>query len=127
MSVEVLFETDGPYSELAIGYVVSDEFGGSVLAGWSPQLCPGIAGRHLVRLVVNRLPLAPGSYDLSLSLLTGGVDRPNYVYDTVLGFGRFSVTSALADGRPLTEWHRGWGRILHADAAVAAVEPVEQK
>jgi lipopolysaccharide transport system ATP-binding protein len=118
LSVDVLFETEAAHDDLALGYSVHDLIGGTVLSGWSPSFRVSGRGRHLAELSLTRLPLAPGSYDLSLSILTGGLDRPKYNYDLLLRFGRFSVRPFLGDGRPVSEWPRVWGRVVHTDSEI---------
>ena len=118
VQVEVLFETETQHDDLVLGYTVHDGLGSPIITGWSPSLGSRGVGRHLAVLSLSRLALAPGAYELSLAVLTGGLDRPKYVYDMVLRFGRFTVAPFLEDGTPVAEWLRAWGRVIHDGAAV---------
>jgi ABC-type polysaccharide/polyol phosphate transport system ATPase subunit len=118
VQVEVVLEMEAQYNDLVLGYTVHDGLGAAVLTGWSRSLGPLTAGRHLAILSIGRLPLAPGAYELSLAILTGGLDRPKYVYDMVLRFGRFTVQPFLEDRTPVAEWRRAWGRVIHDVAEV---------
>jgi hypothetical protein len=119
--VEIVFETDAARDDLVVGYSIHDGLGAAVLSGWSPALGPLAGGRHHALLAIGRLPVAPGVYEVSMALLTGALDRPKYVYDMVLRFGRFTVAPFLADGRPIADWVPGWGRVIHDDSAVTVL------
>jgi ABC-type polysaccharide/polyol phosphate transport system ATPase subunit len=118
IEVDVLLQTVQPMEGLAFGYTVRDEVKGPVLTGYSPAFAVATAGEHRRMLHIRGLDLAPGAYDVCLSVQTGGICEPKYIYAIVWGLGRFAVGNRLTDNTHLWDWHRGWGRVLHRDAAV---------
>ena len=122
--LDTLLETTAPFEEMRFGYSIRDEFGGPVLSGFTPAFPLPNPGRHGRRVQIMGLVLGPGSYELCLSLNTGGLAENKYVYDIVFGFGRFGVAPFFPDGVPLGEWHRDWGRVVHTDSEVSQRQDV---
>jgi lipopolysaccharide transport system ATP-binding protein len=118
ISLDLLLQSDAPRSDLRFGYTVVDELAGPVCSGFSPVFSidqPGTAARTL-RLL--NLSLAPGTYSLNLSVGQGGLDQSRYVFDMVLGYGRFRVANHLRSGRTVDGWSRAWGGWIHTDSSV---------
>jgi lipopolysaccharide transport system ATP-binding protein len=118
VELEIMVETWTAQDHLRFGYSVNDATGIAVLSGFSPAFLVTGAGRHLLALTVNRLPLCPGTYSLSVSVGTGGLHEPKREQHSLIGFGKFEVVPAMSDSRPVGDWRIGWGRVVHTDSSV---------
>ena len=73
-------------------------------------------GRHLRRLSVHQLPIAPGLYDFSVHLGIGQLTGSKKELDLYAGFGRLKVPETLPGGQIIEGWRRLWGAV-YADQA----------
>jgi lipopolysaccharide transport system ATP-binding protein len=118
LSLEILIEMRERRGALRFGYSINDELQSAIMTGFSPEFTLEHPGRHLCRLTLDHLPLCPGTFSMSISLGTGGLHEPKHVIHAIIGFGRFCVSSALADGRPVGDWSRSWGHLVHSTSQV---------
>jgi lipopolysaccharide transport system ATP-binding protein len=118
VALEIVVETWTAQDRLRFGYSVNDATGIAVLSGFSPVFPVAGTGRHLLALTVDRLPLCPGTYSLSVSVGTGGLNEPKREQHSLVDFGKFQVVPAMADGSPVADWRLGWGHVVHADSSV---------
>ena len=120
LSVAVTCEAAQPLSGLRLGYTVRHGSGGPVLNGYSPTVDLPAAGCYALDLVLRRTCLAPGKYDLCLSLNTGGLTDPRYYYDTLVGVAPFRVSDRTLGGGSLGHWSEAWGRVVHSESRITA-------
>lgn len=121
LTLEIMVETSAPGDRFRFGYSVNDELQTPVLNGFSPPFSAVAPGRFLYQLTMRELPLCPGSYGLSVSLGTGGLHEPKHEFHMVLGFGQLRVMPVWIDNRPVGDWQRGWGRVVHTASQVLAL------
>lgn len=118
ITLEVLVDAQTAKDKLRFGYSINDELQSSILTGFTPDFAVPGPGRHLYAVHLDRLPLGPGSYGLSLSLGTGGLHAPKHEFHSIIGFGRFRVAPMTTDACPVGDWHRNWGHVVHTGSSV---------
>jgi len=119
LQIEVIIETNKEYEALRFGYSIRDGLNAFILTGFSPAFCVNKVGEHMFYFSINNLFLAPGTYDLSMSIGSGNESEPKFDYDMVVGFLRFAVDEFFNDSKPLDNWNSSsWGRIVHLDSTV---------
>ncbi len=106
---------------LSIGYTIRHASGTTVCNGSSPLFALEGAGDWRMQLALAKLELAPGNYDLALSLQRGALTDTKYLYDILFGAMSFRVSSARPDGSTLPPWNPAWGQWLHHDASVLSM------
>lgn len=118
LSLDIGIRTQGPLDSLTIGYSVRHESTTVVYNGYSPSFALPRSGEHHARLDINDLQLAPGVYDLHLSINRGGLVEAKHGYDILFGVGRFRVSARRVDGATLPPWKSGWGHVIHVQSSV---------
>jgi lipopolysaccharide transport system ATP-binding protein len=118
LRLSVRYQSANGCAALRMGYTVRHASGTPVLNGYSPAFGVPASGQHAVDLALHRLDLAPGKYDLCLSLNTGGLTEPRYCFDILVGVVPFHVSDRTLDGSPVGHWNEGWGRVIHAGSEV---------
>lgn len=109
-------------SGLSIGYTIRHSAGHPVCYGNSSLFELAGPGIWRIRLDLGTLELAPGAYDIALSVQRGDLTETKYLYDILMGAASFRVSSARVDGSVLPPWNSAWGHWLHHDAKVVSVD-----
>ncbi len=118
LEIDVVLIASRPTESLRFGFTVRDHLGAAILTGFSPVFSLTCAGRSAVRLLIEDLFLAPGFYDLSMSVGYGVANEPKVEYDILLGWLRFSIAPAFGGSSPIGEWSSHWGRVVHMSSSV---------
>ncbi|HMP72060.1 MAG TPA: ABC transporter ATP-binding protein [Kiritimatiellia bacterium] len=118
LSLEVGLRNQQALSHLTVGYTIRHESTTPVLNGYSPEFELTCPGGHRIRLDLQALDLAPGFYDLHLSVNRGGLTENKHGYDILFGVARFQVTAQRLNGDILPPWKSGWGHVLHTEASL---------
>jgi len=119
IELDLVLNAVQPMESLLFGFTLRDETQVPVLSGYSTPFCLSSPGRHRMFLRVPSLTLAPGVYDVCVSVQTGGLRDSKYAFAVVDGAAQFHVSHAMADGRVLGVWHRDWGRLIHQGAVAS--------
>lgn len=117
--LEIGLECATRLENLSFGYTIRHRSTTVVYNGCSEVFALGSAGRHTVRLAMDRLDLAPGEYDLHLSINRGGLTESKHSYDILFGIGSFSVSARRMEGGVLPPWKTGWGHAIHTFSSVS--------
>lgn len=107
---------------LSIGYTIRHNSGSMVCNGSSALFNLAGEGVWGLDLEIGELELAPGHYDLALSLQRGALTDTKYVYDILFSAVGFRVSSTRPDGSMLPPWNPAWGQWLHHGARVMRID-----
>lgn len=110
--LEIMIEAVGPYDGLRIGYTINSAAGQPITTGLTPFFSVK-PGTQLFELAIDNVNLAPGEYDFSIHLGTGGWSDLKLECDAYVGFGRLMITQEMPDGRLFGSWESTWGPIIH--------------
>ena len=120
LHLEIELESQGPRDRLTFGYTVRHETTTVVFNGYSPEFSLPSGGKHILELDIDCLDLAPGDYDIHLSVNRGGLTESKHAYDILFGVARFRVNSQRVEGGLLPPWKSGWGHAIHMHSAIRA-------
>lgn len=110
----------GRLDRLTLGYTIRNDAGANVLTGVTPEFSIPSSGVHPASLLMRQLDLAPGAYDMHLSINRGGLTETKHGYDILYGAVRFRVRASRVDGGVLPAWKAAWGSVIHTQADVVA-------
>lgn len=122
LSLKIGVESQGKVEGLSFGYTIRHSSGSVVANGTSDVFALPGSGKWAIRLDLRMLELAPGSYDLALSVQRGAMTDTKYIYDILFGTGLFRVAPLRPDGAALPAWNSAWGYWLHHGGRVISVD-----
>ncbi len=121
LSLEIMVKALSPHQRLTFGYSVRHESTSVVCNGYSPPFALDAEGMHRFILNIQHLDLAPGDYDLSLSINRGGLTEVKHGFDILFGVAKFRVSAFRTEGGMLPPWKSGWGHVIHIHSSVQSV------
>jgi len=107
---------------LSFAYSIRHETGVMVGSGCSPLFHVDGSGLFHYQFAIEQLDLAPGNYDLHISLNRGGLTENKHAHDILYGLGSFRVTSERVEGGMMPSWLPGWGMTIHANSSVTSIK-----
>lgn len=113
LALDLVLQATSKITDVCFGYSVRDNLGNNILNGYSDVFSIQNAGDFPCKLMLNRLNLAPGNYQLCLSLNRGGLLDPKYLYEVLLSIGSFRVEPRILSGELIYDWQSSWGCIVH--------------
>jgi len=121
--LEVTLLAQAELEDLKFGMTVIDMVGSPVFSVFSPSLpeAVGLGGKHLYRVEISDHRLAPGDYQIALSVFSGSESQARTVHDLVRPGASFSVLPFSRHGEPIHGWDRSYGSIVHQHCVVTPV------
>jgi lipopolysaccharide transport system ATP-binding protein len=106
---------------LSFGATVLDISGSPILSVFSPKKVDVKKDNPATyKFLIEDHRLAPGTYNLALSVFEGGMNEPRKVYDLIRPGILFSVASLKSSGEPVFRWARSYGSIVHMNSSVTS-------
>ena len=105
------------------GMTVMDMTDSPILTVFSPEFAPLAPSdrEHTWQVRIEDHRLAPGEYQLALSVFSGGEGQARIVHDLVRPGTQFTVLALSRDGSPVYKWDQSYGPIAHQECTVARV------